>query len=202
MYKVFIQNRPIFFISAKEIEKHNGIFVREKFAISDKVELTDLLTNLPNHHFLHIICENPEVTLSLFFENYQKVEAAGGIVQRKEKYLFIKRNGLWDIPKGKLELNETPESGAMREIEEECGIKNFQLKKHILITYHTYEYKGIPTLKKTYWYGFEYNGPKKGLPQIEEGITKIAWKKKEDLNKILENTYASIADVIYTYFDY
>ncbi len=201
MYKVFIQNRPIFFISAKEIEKYDGIFVKEKFAITDKVELTELLTNLPTHLFLHIICENPEVTLSLFFENYQKIEAAGGIVKRKEKYLFIKRNGLWDIPKGKLESDETPEIGALREIEEECGITNFQLTEHIITTYHTYAYKGIPTLKKTYWYGFEYDGPKKGIPQTEEGITKIAWKKKEDLNKILENTYASIADVIYSYFD-
>ncbi len=201
MYKVFIQNRPIFFISAKEIEKYDGIFVKEKFAITDKVELTELLTNLPTHLFLHIICENPEVTLSLFFENYQKIEAAGGIVKRKEKYLFIKRNGLWDIPKGKLESDETPEIGALREIEEECGITNFQLTEHITTTYHTYAYKGIPTLKKTYWYGFEYDGPKKGIPQTEEGITKIAWKKKEDLNKILENTYASIADVIYSYFD-
>ena len=200
MYKVFIQNRPIFFISAKEIEKHTGIFVKEKFAITEKVELTDLLTKLPSTLFLHIICEKPEETMVLLFEDYQKIEAAGGIVKRKEKYLFIKRNGLWDIPKGKLEDNEHPEIGAIREIEEECGICNFKLKSHILTTYHTYEYKGIPTLKKTYWYSFEYSGPKKGKPQAEEGITKIAWKKKEDLNKVLENTYASIADVIHTYF--
>jgi len=200
MYKVFIQNRPIFFISVKEIEKYDGIFVRDKFAITDKVELIELLTSVPPHLFLHVICENPEETLTLFFENYQKIEAAGGIVKRKEKYLFIKRNGLWDIPKGKLESNESPEICATREIEEECGITNFKLKNHILTTYHTYEFKGLPTLKKTYWYGFEYDGPKKGLPQLEEGITKIAWKKKEDMNKVLENTYASIADVIDSYF--
>ena len=137
MYKVFIQNRPIFFISAKEIEKHNGIFVKEKFAITDKVELIELITNLPTHLFLHVICENPEETLALFFENHQKIEAAGGIVKRKEKFLFIKRNGLWDIPKGKLEGDETPEIGALREIEEECGISNIELKEHILTTYHT-----------------------------------------------------------------
>ena len=138
--------------------------------------------------------------MELFFENHHKVEAAGGIVKRKEKYLFIKRNGLWDIPKGKLENNESPEEGALREIEEECGISNFTINKHITTTYHTYEYKGIPTLKKTYWFSFKYDGPKKGNPQLEEGITKIAWKKKEDMNKILENTYASIADVIHSYF--
>jgi ADP-ribose pyrophosphatase YjhB (NUDIX family) len=200
MYKVFIQNRPIFFISEKEIKKHHGIFVHEKFAITDQVGLTDLLTSLPTSIFLNILCEKPQETMELFFENHQKVEAAGGIVKRKEKYLFIKRNGLWDIPKGKLENNETPETGALREVEEECGISNFNIDKHIITTYHTYEYKGVPTLKKTYWFSFKYEGPKKGTPQLEEGITKIAWKKKEEMNKILENTYASIADVIHAYF--
>ncbi len=200
MYKVFIQNRPIFFISIKEIKKHDGIFIREEFAITEKVQLTDLLTSLPNHLNLHVICENPEETMLLFFEDHQKVEAAGGLVKRKSKFLFIKRNGTWDIPKGKLEGNETPEDGALREIEEECGITNIALGTHIITTYHTYEYKGIPTLKKTYWYSCDYSGPKKGTPQLEEGITKIAWKKTEELNKILENTYASIADVIFTYF--
>ena len=201
MYKVFIQNRPIFFISVKEIKKHDGIFVHDKFAITEKVQLTELLTSLPSHLFLHVICENPQDTMDLFFENHQKVEAAGGLVKRKSKYLFIKRNGLWDIPKGKLEGSETPEIGAIREIEEECGITNITLNKHIITTYHTYDYKGIPTLKKTYWFDCSYSGQKKGIPQTEEGITKIAWKKKEAMNKILENTYASIADVIFTYFD-
>lgn len=200
MYKVFIQNRPIFFISAKEIQKHDGIFVHEHFAITEKVQLTDLLTNLSPFLFLHVICQKPEETMALFFENYQKVEAAGGLVKRKSKYLFIKRNGVWDIPKGKLEVGETPEVGALREIEEECGITNLTLGQHITTTYHTYNYKGIPTLKKTYWYACKYTGPKKGTPQKEEGITKISWKKQEDLNKILENTYASIADVLFTFF--
>jgi 8-oxo-dGTP pyrophosphatase MutT (NUDIX family) len=200
MYKVFIQNRPILFISAKEIKKFSGFFVDKKFALTEKAQLTDLLTNLPEPIFLHVICENPLETFQSFFEDYDKVEAAGGIVQRKSKFLFIKRHGLWDIPKGKLEGTETPEIGAAREIEEECGIGNLNFEKHILTTYHTYFYKGVPTLKKTNWYHFTYTGSKKGTPQTEEGITKISWKKVEDLNKILEKTYASIADVIYHFF--
>ncbi len=69
MYKVFIQNRPIFFISEAEIKKIDGIFVRDYFAITEKVQLTELLTILPSHIFLHVICEDPQVTISLFFEN-------------------------------------------------------------------------------------------------------------------------------------
>ncbi|MFT4602413.1 MAG: 8-oxo-dGTP pyrophosphatase MutT (NUDIX family), partial [Arenicella sp.] len=59
-----------------------------------------------------------EESLKSEFENFKFIEAAGGLVEFKGKFLFIKRNGLWDIPKGKLEKGESIEEGAVREIEE------------------------------------------------------------------------------------
>ena len=51
------------------------------------------------------------------------IEAAGGLViNRKGEYLFIYRNDKWDLPKGKLEKGERKRQGAVREVEEECGI--------------------------------------------------------------------------------
>ena len=44
------------------------------------------------------------------------------MVRKADAYLFILRNVVWDIPKGKLEKGETPELAAVREIEEECGL--------------------------------------------------------------------------------
>jgi hypothetical protein len=41
-----------------------------------------------------------------------------------------------------------------------------------------------------------YEGPKEVKPQIEEGISKVIWKKESKISKILTNTYASIEDVI------
>ena len=200
MYKVFIQNKPLFFISLKEMSNFDGFFIREGLALADKAQVTFLLKSIPTEIGLHILCEDPQETFQLFFDDYEKIEAAGGIVKRKESYLFIKRNGCWDIPKGKLEGDETPELGALREIEEECGITNLTIEKPITITYHTYQMRGIDTLKKTYWYAVNYDGPKVGTPQLEEGITKVAWKKASKIDKVLANTYSSIADVIKGYF--
>jgi 8-oxo-dGTP pyrophosphatase MutT (NUDIX family) len=196
MYKVFIQNKPLIFVSEAEFLNFNGILIKESIAFNDR-NLIDNLLKLSNSDTpVFILCENAEKSFQLFFENYEKVEAAGGIVKRKNSYLFIKRNGVWDIPKGKLEKDETPEIGAVREIEEECGIKNPNIDFPITITYHTYEYKGLPTLKKTYWYALNYMGPKQVTAQSEEGITKVSWKKIDKFSKLLTNTYASIEDVI------
>lgn len=196
MYKVFIQNKPLFFISHKEMQNVEGVFLREGLALSDKQQINNLLKFTNRFTPIYILCENPAETMELYFQDYVKIEAAGGIVQRKSKYLFIKRNGFWDLPKGKMEKNESPRECAIREIEEECGIENLSIDKDLLITYHTYDYQGLPTLKKTYWFTLNYLGPKKGVPQIEEGITKISWKKLDKFDGVRKNTFQSIIDVL------
>jgi 8-oxo-dGTP pyrophosphatase MutT (NUDIX family) len=196
MYKVFIQNKPLFFISPEEMQNVEGVFIREGLALSDKQQINNLLKFTNRFSPIYILCENPAETMDLYFQDYAKIEAAGGIVQRKSKYLFIKRNGFWDLPKGKMEKNETPRECAIREIEEECGIENVSIDKELLITYHTYENLGVSTLKKTYWFTLNYQGSKKGIPQLEEGITKISWKKNEKFDVIKKNTFQSIIDVL------
>ena len=50
---------------------------------------------------------------------FKLILAAGGLVKKQQDYLFIYRNGKWDLPKGKLENNETFSQCALREVEEE-----------------------------------------------------------------------------------
>lgn len=143
-----------------------------------------------------VLTDDPEKTIGSVFAHYDFVEAAGGIVKRKSSYLFIERHGLWDIPKGKMDKGETPEETAVREIEEECGIDGPTIQCAIGVTYHTYEWKGSPVLKKNYWFELAYDGPKTLTPQIEEAITKAVWVKKNEIPSLKENTYASIGEVI------
>ncbi|HLU87218.1 MAG TPA: NUDIX domain-containing protein [Taishania sp.] len=148
-----------------------------------------------------VLSKDPDYDFNRLFSNHKLIKAAGGIVQNKEgKLLFIKRFGKWDIPKGKLDENEDPEKGAIREIEEECGILNPTIDKFICNTYHTYldTYKGKNklTLKKTYWYSLHYDGDEELIPQTEEGITKVKWFKPSKIDKVQSNTYESILDVI------
>ncbi len=144
-----------------------------------------------------IISANPLKTMTNFFVGYKFIEAAGGIVKSENSFLFIKRNGLWDIPKGKIEKKETPEIAAIREIQEECGITGeLIIRKKIIDTYHTYKFKNKSVLKKTHWYYLDYFGDKSTKPQLEEGITEIQWLPLNRFSIIESTTYPSIRDVL------
>jgi ADP-ribose pyrophosphatase YjhB (NUDIX family) len=200
MYKVFIKNRPLFFISSSEINMQIGLNFSISVACSIQNQLIDFLNKVPDEFPICIFSDDPESAINLFFSGYDFIEAAGGIVKRKEKYLFIKRNGFWDIPKGKIEWNESIEDAAIREVEEECGIDGVELEEKLCITYHVYEYNKTPTIKKTYWYKMSYTGDKRVKAQKEEGITKVVWKASDELQKIRKNTFATILEVIDAYF--
>jgi len=147
-----------------------------------------------------IISSNPLKKMSNFFSEFKFIEAAGGIVKSENLFLFIKRNGCWDIPKGKIEKNETPEYAAIREIQEECGLTGqLIIRNKIIETYHTYEFKNKSMLKKTHWYFIEYNGDNSTKPQLEEGITEIQWLPQNQFSIIESNTYHSILDVLFEF---
>lgn len=127
------------------------------------------------------------------------IYAAGGLVKNaKGEYLFIFRLGKWDLPKGKVESGEKMKEAALREVEEECGVKIDYLGKKIATTYHTYQMKGKLVLKQTKWYEMGINNSPVLTPQIEEDITAAEWVRKKELKKIKENTYPLINDVLDT----
>jgi len=145
----------------------------------------------------HIFDFDNEKLLLKHFNDHQFIEAAGGIVEKNNNFLFIKRNGWWDIPKGKLEKNETPEIGAVREIEEECGVINPKIKKLLLVTWHTYQHREKMVLKKTYWYWLiDQIKSTHLIPQIEEGITEVRFFAPEEFYIIQKETYLSINEVL------
>ncbi len=79
--------------------------------------------------------------------------SAGGIIVKKVedklKVLLIKdRFGHWTWPKGHIEAGETPEETALREIDEETGLRSLEIKSEI----YTQEYTFVEddrTIKKT-----------------------------------------------------
>jgi len=138
-----------------------------------------------------------ESELLKVFDDHKFIQAAGGIVAKGNEFLFIKRNGVWDIPKGKLEKGESVEEGAIREIEEECNVKGLKLERHLVDTWHTYEMKGKKVLKKTYWYYLTLSHEEQELvPQLEEGITEVRFFGIQDFQTVRQNTYGSINEVL------
>jgi 8-oxo-dGTP pyrophosphatase MutT (NUDIX family) len=162
----------------------------------DFVKFYKSLANNPRALF-YLVTPDVKSTFIQIKDSVRVIEAAGGLVKNEEnKYLFIKRNGKWDLPKGKLEPNEKKKAAAVREVEEECGIRIKTLGKKLLKTYHVYEIKGKVVLKVSHWYAMEAKSKQKLVPQIEEGITAVKWFDKSKWNVIRSNTYANILDVI------
>lgn len=135
-----------------------------------------------------------------FFKHFTLIEAAGGIVENENKeLLFIYRLEKWDLPKGKLDTGEKLEDCAVREVEEETGIKHISLKNELGQTYHTYNAYGKHFLKTTHWYLMNCKGKQHLVPQTEEDITSIQWVSLSGIEEIMKNTYPSIKDVLDRY---
>ncbi|MFY7861818.1 MAG: NUDIX hydrolase [Chitinophagales bacterium] len=204
MIKINIQAHTLFIASdvcafnLDSINKNRAITYR----YTNTAKLREILALIPdfdikNHIIYH---SDPQYVFQRIFKIYKKIEAAGGLViNERNQILFIFRNGKWDLPKGKMEMNETKELTAIREVEEECGIKVGKLKKHIVTTYHTYFQNGKDILKANYWYLMDASSLQTLTPQVSEGIDSVQWKGIDEIEKCLENSYDSIKDVINQY---
>ncbi|NCB07941.1 MAG: NUDIX domain-containing protein, partial [Bacteroidia bacterium] len=151
-----------------------------------------------------LVHSDPEKFFGLFRSVFVSLPAAGGVVRRDGKILFIYRNGKWDLPKGKIEPGEKAATAALREVEEECGISGHKMVKQLPSTYHIYQSpykksKGEWVFKETSWYEMAYDGDGEGIPQTGEGITAVKWFSKQDLGEVLENTYENLKQIIALY---
>lgn len=127
----------------------------------------------------------------------ETIIAAGGLVQNPEgQFLFIFRRGKWDLPKGKVDKEEKIEDAAMREVEEECGIKGLEIIRPISKTYHNYYAGGKKILKETHWFLMKTNWNGELIPQTDEDITKAIWVEKKEIVTLMENTYDTIKKVV------
>lgn len=130
---------------------------------------------------------------SLFITN----EAAGGLIfSEKDECLFIFRRGFWDLPKGKLEKNETKKMTALREVNEETGIVGAEIVRKICVTNHTFKNKsGVRILKKSYWYEMKAQ-EQKLKPQNSEDIEKALWMSVPKFLEKCKPVYKNILDVL------
>lgn len=185
MYKVFVNEKRLTLSKyPTDVEKklrYEG-FATLEIAI-------DLLENTSCPE-MNVYGEEIEEIWEDFTHMFKVVEAAGGIVfNKEEKILFIHRLGKWDLPKGKIEKDESLENAALREVEEETSLKELILEKFINNTFHTYkERNGTRVLKTTYWFKMSYVADAEPKPQVEEGITKVEWK---DEDQIIEDVFSS-----------
>lgn len=195
MYKVFVNDSPIIITSSSKNENNFPVYLFKEIVFD---EVLYKLKNEPIKGIL-LYSTDLEKDWSLFLDNLKVVPAAGGLVlNTKKEILFIYRNEIWDLPKGRIEKGESIETAAIREVEEECGVFDLEILKKLTTTYHIFYQKGI-RLKETHWFLMQTEYAKALVPQVEEGITEVLYKNELETLEALQNTYANIKLVYDTY---
>ncbi len=193
MYKVFVNDKRIVLTSSCDLEMMGNKMLY--FRYDDFEEINFLLTLLDEHEEIRgavVSSDDLESLITDFRAHFKEIDAAGGLVTDEEgRLLFIHRFGKWDLPKGKRETGETPEACALRETEEECGVKDLELGAALQVTYHTYILDGRRHLKRTFWYAMKASNQAL-TPQAEEGITAARWIAPEAIDWHTMPTYPNI----------
>lgn len=126
-------------------------------------------------------------------EHFIYVRAAGGVVTAPDgERLMIFREGRWDLPKGMVELGESTEHAAVREVQEETGVGDITLGPLLLTTLHIYDKYGGWHIKETYWYEMFTQAKKTPSPQTVENISEAVWTKPELYRQRLSQSFASL----------
>ncbi len=197
IYKIYFNNRQICIADQDRgnEQQSDGEFILCKNTKSFDNVYNEFMNN-QEIEAINILFQKPKSLFSHFKKKYKVIKASGGtVINQKGELLIIKRNGIWDLPKGKIEKGETKKQAAIREVQEECGIGDLQIVSKIAKTYHTYHFKNEDILKITYWYKMEYLGNKPPEPQTEEGITEIKWITKSEIGQLIESTYKNLVNV-------
>ncbi|TXN36759.1 NUDIX domain-containing protein [Flagellimonas hymeniacidonis] len=189
MYKVFVNESPLILTNERQDNSNGNLFSLDGDSILMAID--SLAKGRLNAAYIYHPDE--EKILDVFMHKIPVVVAGGGFVTNKKgKILFIYRNNKWDLPKGKVDKGESIEKAAMREVEEETGVKRLKIDKFLRTTYHVFKRNGEYRLKQVHWFAMstDYKGELVG--QKEEGIEKVKWKSPKKVRKALENSYHNI----------
>lgn len=193
-YKIYINDNTLFIADElpKQVKKIQALDIKE-FNFQSFYKNLQLVSEKD-----YILLDpDPKKLFKKIRKSCELIKAAGGLVRNaKGNYLFIFRNKKWDLPKGKVEKDEKMKDAALREVEEECGVKILTNDEKLCKTYHAYQLDNNLVLKKTNWYSMTVKGEPKLIPQKEEGITKANWLSKLELSPVLKNTYPAIVQVL------
>lgn len=198
MYTIFQENRALIFpkIDADQIKFTSNDNKRESY---DAQLLCEFLSEwLCDAEQTDTIIQDiaPEDVSSALQQMFKLAPAAGGIVTSEGRFEMIERKGIPDLPKGHIEAGESPETAAMREVEEETGIGNLEIARELPSTWHVYLRNEVWELKQTYWYEMRSNTLNSTKPQTEEGITAVKWVGKDDIEGFLSQTFRSISEIL------
>ncbi|HJS55992.1 MAG TPA: NUDIX domain-containing protein [Chitinophagaceae bacterium] len=199
--KIYFNDKPLFLCDDVEatlqpyVHHDDTVFIDELNIHTVKSMIHEMQE--PTVHAGVFFHKNLDELESAFFKKFTLIKAAGGFVlNENNEVLMMFRRGKWDLPKGKKDKKESDEECALRETEEETGLKNIKLKGPLITTWHTYHEGTRFMLKETKWFRMKAKGDQRLTPQTEEQITRLEWVGKNDLKKYMQNSFPSVVDVL------
>ena len=139
MYKVFVNDKPLFLTNHISKETDFQLFLLES------IDIEQLIVKIFQNKIQKAYLYHPDEKeiLKTLKEKIPVNKAGGGLVYNKKgEVLFIFRNGKWDLPKGGTNKGEEIEDTAMREVEEETGVGKLKVTKKLQKTYHVFKRNG------------------------------------------------------------
>ncbi len=114
--------------------------------------------------------------------------SGGEVVCRKKKskieiLLLQLDNGRWCLPKGLVEKGENMRGVALREVEEETGLKHLEIGEKLGQEHYFWKKDDTYHNKFVYYFLIEFTGTEEPKPQKEKGFIRAKWM---DINEALE----------------
>ena len=117
IYKVFFNTNLFLFTYTRDKDKNN--YEYPAFTTDEEFRETVFRFLESGKNFkVAFVSGNPEEIFIRFKSLFHEVKAAGGVVTNADGILMIKRNGIYDLPKGHMEKGESPEECAAERSEE------------------------------------------------------------------------------------
>lgn len=124
--------------------------------------------------------------------------SSGGVVYRwidgEPRFLLIRDPyANWGLPKGHIEGGESPEEAALREVEEETGLRALQVVAQLPTIDWYFRDHGTLIHKFCHFFLLE-SADGEAIPQHDEGITECVWRPIEDALSAV--AYANAREVL------
>ena len=108
MYKVFEPKKEVIFINTEKQLGNSSKGNRSKNT-NDKEVIE------------YVFSKDPYDEIMKYYADHKLLKAAGGLVQNDGYFLWIYRNNICDLPKGKIEDNESITDAALRKLRKKVG---------------------------------------------------------------------------------
>jgi 8-oxo-dGTP pyrophosphatase MutT (NUDIX family) len=205
MYKIYINDSPLILCPTEKVSLLTNADRKQlvvKYTLKKKSLLNyiDMMEKGDEYDEVIIHSTEYEQLKKEVKGLYKIIPAAGGLVLNEEsEIMFIFRRGFWDLPKGKIDPNEKKKKAAIREVEEETGIRDMLIAGKIGKSNHSYRNKsGKRILKVTHWYLMN-TYKQESTPQTEEDIVKAEWMTLQHFYEEERPVYSNILEILDLY---